>query len=114
MKGLIMLDLEESKKKMSIAKKGLYDGEKHPNWKGGISFIEYPKEFRIMRSKILKEVLNCEVCGKHKKDLKHRWFKNFDIHHIDGNKFNNDRKNLMVVCRQCHFKIGGRKNDVNN
>jgi DNA-directed RNA polymerase subunit RPC12/RpoP len=30
--------------------------------------------------------------------------KNLDVHHIDGDKFNNDFNNLKSLCKQCHTK----------
>lgn len=42
----------------------------------------------------------CEICGSDK---------NIDVHHKDCNPNNNDRSNLMLVCRSCHMKIHRRK-----
>lgn len=40
---------------------------------------------------------NCIICGK--------TFFVPRIHHIDGNKKNNNKKNLLVVCPKCYFSI---------
>lgn len=31
-----------------------------------------------------------------------------EIHHVDKNTFNNDRSNLMFLCRSCHMTVDGR------
>lgn len=30
---------------------------------------------------------------------------NLEVHHINGDRHNNDRKNLLVLCRKCHKKL---------
>lgn len=35
-----------------------------------------------------------------------------DRHHIDGNTFNNDRSNVMFVCRSHHMIIDGRMDKI--
>lgn len=35
----------------------------------------------------------CEWCGSKK---------NLCVHHIDGNRYNNDLSNLITVCKRCH------------
>lgn len=37
----------------------------------------------------------CEICGSEK---------NVDVHHKDGNPWNNDITNLQRLCRSCHIK----------
>lgn len=41
----------------------------------------------------------CEVCKKAKAQ---------DCHHIDKNQLNNDRSNIVLVCKKCHVKIERR------
>ena len=40
----------------------------------------------------------CKECGVRK---------NLTIHHLDGNKKDNIRSNLKLLCRKCHDKIHG-------
>ena len=42
----------------------------------------------------------CEYCGRHPSTQT-------DIHHVDGNPWNNDPENLKVLCRLCHEKTHG-------
>ena len=35
----------------------------------------------------------CEWCGSKK---------NLCVHHIDGNRYNNDMNNLITICKRCH------------
>lgn len=85
---------EETKLKMSQAQLG----EKHPNWKGGISFEPYSTSFTKTLKKEIKKRDNykCQNCGKTNKK--------FHIHHIDYNKQNCDKSNLITLCNSCHSK----------
>ena len=60
-------------------------GINNSNWKGGISVKYYQR--------IMSEISECEVCGS---------CDNLEIHHIDRNRQNNDRDNLVKLCRECH------------
>jgi len=74
--------------------------EKHPNWKGGLSFEPYGIEFNENLKEFIRQRDNfiCRLCG-----LKQNGY-NFDIHHIDFNKKNNDKENLITLCNHCHIK----------
>lgn len=49
------------------------------------------------RQKCLKRKgSTCYICGEHE---------NIDVHHIDGDRTNNQLKNLIPVCRYCHIGI---------
>jgi len=46
------------------------------------------------REKALKEYgKGCEICG---------WNHTYDVHHIDGNRENNNINNLIILCPNCH------------
>jgi len=65
--------------------------DKHPNFTtGNRTYRRYA--FRHLEKK-------CFLCEKTEGKI--------DVHHIDGNRDNNDLKNLQVVCRSCHCKIHG-------
>ena len=75
-------------------------GDKHPRWRGGISFLPWGPESTVKLKKQIKERDNytCKLCqtqilGKDR---------SLHVHHIDYNKFNNDPSNLVSLCRTCH------------
>ena len=76
----------------------IHVGKYNHKWKGGIDRA-YPNEF----SKKLKEEIKdrddykCRFCYKSKERLA--------IHHIDGNRENNDPENLITSCDNCHHRI---------
>ena len=58
------------------------------------------REHRLIAEQhYLTEENSVEINGKRYLSLE------YDVHHIDGNKLNNDYKNLMVVTRSEHMKI---------
>lgn len=57
----------------------------------------YDREFHKL-SKKLRDGGKCAVCGDEKRLV---------VHHKDKNKKNNDPKNLLVLCVQCHASIHG-------
>lgn len=78
----------------------ILSGEKHPNWKGGVS--NYPAEWTgNLHLKIWQRDKNeCQVChklGKKRTDLV--------VHHKNFNKKDCYEDNLILLCRNCHMKI---------
>jgi len=59
-----------------------------------------------VRRKYLLEQTNhsCSICGYNKVSPVNNK-PPLEIHHIDGNKKNNVKENLMVVCLNCHFMV---------
>ena len=77
-----------------------YTLDKHPNWRGGLSFGKYCFEWTRNLKKFIKErdgykCLN-PVCFKNSKKL--------DVHHIDYNKKNCNPDNLITLCTSCNAK----------
>jgi len=72
--------------------------ESHPNWRGGISNGEYGLGFnKELKESIKKEYsYSCQLCKVINVKL--------DIHHIDYNKKNNEKSNLIPLCKHCHAK----------
>lgn len=60
-------------------------GNSHPLWVDG----RWQRTYRT-----LKDRSKCELCGA---------TKNIGIHHLDGNKKNNELSNLISVCQSCHI-----------
>ena len=75
-------------------------GDEHPMWKNG-SIHEDVGRARIRRK--FKPVIDklIEITGV-------KW----DIHHIDGNSFNNEDDNLAISTRKGHMTIDGRLEKV--
>ncbi len=49
-----------------------------------------------IRFKVLeRDEFKCQRCG----------YAFLEVHHIDGNRENNDLNNLITLCRKCHFEI---------
>lgn len=96
---------EETKRKISLKligrKRENFRGKKHPNWVGGNKL--YGKYFtQELKTKIRKrDKFTCKICKKN----------GHFIHHIDYNKKNNNKNNLITVCHSCHSKTNfNRKN----
>jgi 5-methylcytosine-specific restriction endonuclease McrA len=94
---------EETKKKMSDAKRGWkWSGSDNPNWRGGTRTADrtYDQDFNNrLRYELRAEAgSSCALCSKKEDGRKH------SIHHVDYNKLNTDRDNLMVLCTACHGK----------
>ena len=85
------------------------------------SVKEYVKSKSVRSSTLLKKLINegikerrCECCKNTE------WLGEeipLEIHHKDGNHFNNDIGNILVLCPNCHAKTDtyrGRKNKKKN
>lgn len=81
-------------------------GDQHPNWKGGISALEFEKkygmlgeEWKILAQKIRKrDNFVCQYCGKKNST---------SVHHIIPARINKDNHfdNLITLCKSCHVKV---------
>lgn len=68
----------------------LKSGVRHPNWNGG---------FATYRKRAIDHYgPQCKVCGYSTECC-------LEVHHIDGNRNNNEIINLMVVCPTHHVEI---------
>jgi len=92
---------EETRKKISCSRKG----NKHWNWKGGMSYEIYPVDWTDdLRESIRKrDSYICQICEIHQDELT-GWHKQLSIHHIDYNKDNLNPNNLITLCVNCHTK----------
>lgn len=66
-------------------------------WKGGISRLTAKKRC----IEYGKDMESCQICKEKGKMV---------VHHIDGNKTNNNIKNLGVICHFCHNSIHDNPN----
>jgi 5-methylcytosine-specific restriction endonuclease McrA len=94
---------EETKKKLSKQR----SGEGNPRYIDGRTKLKYPKEFNkeLQLSIIERDGGACQHCGltneKHKELYKN---KKLTIHHLDYNKFNSRKDNLIALCIRCNVK----------
>lgn len=73
----------------------IFVGEKHANWRGG----EFTYQ-RIMKQYKIPPVCNgCKINDK----------RVLIIHHKDSDRKNNNIKNLIWLCRNCHYLIHNGK-----
>jgi len=79
----------------------LKNGENNPRWLGGLSFKPYgPKFTKSLRREIRKrDKYICQYGGGIGKT----------IHHIDYNKDNNKKSNLITLCSKCHSKTNNNR-----
>jgi len=80
-----------------------YKGEKHYLWMGGIN-KGYNKQFndKLKQEIRFRDNYKCARCGKLEKDNDRK----LHIHHIDSNKINCERSNLVSLCTSCHRIVG--------
>ncbi len=79
-------------------------GKDAPNFKGGKSYEPYPPEFHIglLREVRKRDSYICQFCGKTEEDELKELNRNLSIHHIDYNKNNCDKSNLITLCGKCN------------
>ena len=110
---------KETRERMSKAQKGsvatpetrkilsdMRKGEKHYNWKGGISFEPYCPDFNPAFKERCREFFDrvCVECGKTEAENGRK----LDTHHVSYDKMVccNGKKPLFVaLCKSCHQRI---------
>ena len=85
---------EEIKSKISLSHGGT--GIPHENDEYGADFDSGLKE-----SVRFRDGYKCKLCGCPQIENE----KQLDIHHIDSNKKNNKKENLVALCKKCHAKM---------
>lgn len=93
----------------------LTDGNYELNYpsKGVCGFVtkEYSATRNFFNTKMFNKQnkMKCEVCGC-------EYNEHFELHHKDGNRFNNEPNNLQWLCNSCHkkahYKMGRTKKDT--
>lgn len=95
---------EETKRKLSESHKGLFTGEKHPNWLGGISDNPYCPGWRQL-AKELKEYDGNEC----QNPLCKGGSEQMTSHHIDYNKQHCHPINVITLCKPCNSRANGNR-----
>lgn len=113
----------ETRKKLSVAarkrtvtpetRKMISDanlGDRHPNWKGGISFGKYCKLFNKRFKKMIREIYHnkCFLCGKTKEENREA----LSVHHVNYDKdcLCGSICEFVPLCRKCHMKTNFNRN----
>ncbi len=92
---------EETNQKISKTLTGKLVGDKNPFWKGG-HYLNYAGYRRVRVSVNMYELEHRIVMEKH---LGRKLLKKEVVHHIDGNKLNNDISNLLLTDHKTHGHI---------
>jgi hypothetical protein len=88
------------------------EGKRNPNWLGGISFIDYPKIFtdKLKLSIRQRDNYKCSNCGMNEGKHLRKYGAVLVIHHIDYNKHNCKKSNLITLCRKCNLQANWNRN----
>ncbi len=94
---------QEWKNKLSTYRKGVYCKEKHPLWKGGISFEPYCPKFDEQFKERVRAFFNhtCVLCGEKQNGYK------LPVHHVEYDKYvccNGNPPLFVLLCKSCHAK----------
>lgn len=86
--------------------------EGNPNWKNGISFEPYSLEFTEELKKQIRQRDNfiCQKCFKSQEQELQELNCNLDNHHINYDKKNCNKDNLITLCRSCNAKVNFNRN----
>ncbi len=64
----------------------------------------YPWKWKTtMKMVLIRDKYTCQRYKRIKNDTDDKY--TFQVHHIDGNRFNCTQENMITVCRDCHNKI---------
>lgn len=94
---------EDSKKNISISRKGKCLGEENSAWLGGISFEPYDSEFNNKFKRMIRKRDNhiCMKCLKHQEKLS----RTLAVHHINYDKKLSIPQNCISLCNSCNIEV---------
>jgi transposase len=81
-------------------------GDGNPNWLGGISDNGYNWEFNVVLKREIhkRDNYTCQNCGMTEEEHLTQYKEKLHVHHIDYDKNNNDKTNLITLCLNCNIK----------
>jgi len=81
-------------------------GKDNPCYIDGRSYEDYPKEFTSkLRNEIRKrDNYKCQYCGMTEEEHYQKYNRNLEIHHINGNKKDCGKRNLITTCKSCNIQ----------
>lgn len=81
-------------------------GKGNPNWLGGLESQGYAYEFNeILKREIRKrDNYECQNCGMTEEEHLKEYNEKLHIHHIDYDKMNINKDNLLTLCLKCNIK----------
>lgn len=86
---------------------GQYVGPLNHQWRGGVAQWPYSPGWKALARRIRnRDQWTCQDCGEQRK----RWGIHLHVHHIDGDKRNDDPANLTSLCATCHRARHRREN----
>jgi hypothetical protein len=90
----------------SLYRSNKYNGKNHWNYINGLGYLPYSKTFTLhLKNSIRKrDNYTCQLCKMDNKEYLKKYNREIEIHHIDYNKYNDDKRNLITLCKQCNIK----------
>jgi hypothetical protein len=87
-------------------KNGHSKGSNNPSWIDGRSYEFYPSEFtEQLKEQIRKRnTYICQNCGMTEEEHIIVYGRKLSVHHIDYNKKNCDKDNLITLCQGCNLR----------
>jgi hypothetical protein len=97
----------EIRLQMSKTRKGKNNG----NWRGGVSYFPYTQNFsKALKVKIkTRDSFTCQHCELTEKEHIKRYKQGLHIHHVDYNKENCKKTNLITTCIICNSKANSNR-----
>lgn len=87
-------------------------GEDNPNWLGGLDKKDYDWKFNAILKREIRQRDNyeCKNCNMTEEEHLIRYNENLHVHHIDYDKHNNGKINLITLCLKCNIKANYNRN----
>lgn len=98
-KGISRTTEDRLKISNAVKKSGRSKGKNNAQWKGGISKNPYDSELTKFNKYLIfkRDKFTCKECLKYP-------VKKITVHHIDYNKTNSKKDNLITLCHSCNCK----------